>query len=86
MSSIQTKQFNWLSSPSAWQQMENWRAKNRAAQDQADSVYASSIDNFSSAITDLGSGLATIAAQRASDRVNAAIKAKSAAQQVDLTA
>jgi hypothetical protein len=86
MSSIQTKQFNWLSRPSAWQSVQNWRERHRAHQNQADTTFASSADLFSSAISGFGTGMAEFAARQAASRISEALAAKDAAQRVDTTA
>jgi hypothetical protein len=78
MSSIQTHRFNWLPQPSAWQQMQSWRAK-RAAAVQKD------LDNMDMVSTSMGNALqnnitqsATNAAQVALSRIQNSAKATSA--------
>lgn len=79
MSSIETRQFNWLPRQSAWQTMENWREKHRAFQDQADATVSTAAEIFGGAAASLGSGMNEIAARRAQARVAAALKAAQAA-------
>jgi hypothetical protein len=74
--SISSSRFNWVQTPSAWQQMQNWYAQRKAAnQEFLDNMSAVS-DAFSGAITTQFSGAANLAAQAAIDRLNAEVKAK----------
>jgi hypothetical protein len=76
MSSIQSTSFNWLPRQSAWQSIQAWHAKQQSYQAQFESLVASASDIFGSAMVNLGTGMATIAAQRASDRIRAQMSAK----------
>ncbi len=76
MTMIQSKQFNWLPRQSTWREMEAWREKQRAHQDQADDVFATSSSLFSNAAVGLATGLAEIAGQIAAERLSKQIDAK----------
>src|SRR5215470_403650 len=79
MSSFDTSlHFNWLPRVSAWQEMQNWRDRQANAAVAADTASAI-ISKMSGAATSQIQGSAKLAAQAALDRVNAAIKAKQAA-------
>jgi hypothetical protein len=85
---IETKHFYWLSTPTAWQQAEAWRARRQAmAQDfmnTSDLINAS----FANAAGDRIAGSAKLAAQAAVARIKAAAKAKldqAAAVKIDKT-
>jgi hypothetical protein len=73
---ITTPRFNWLPTPSAWQEAEMWRARRQALTQQFldanDTVNAS----FANAATDQIAGLAKLAANAAVVRIKAAAKAK----------
>lgn len=67
----------WVSQIPAWKEMENWRAKQQATQDQIDSLAAVS-DTFSNAGANYYQTLAEISGQAALDRVTKAGEAQRA--------
>ena len=69
MSSISTSRFNWLSTPSAWQSAQDWRTKQQAATASFESTNSDAGSAFFGASIDLATGMNTIAAQRANDRL-----------------
>jgi hypothetical protein len=70
------KHFNWLQTPTAWEQSEAWRARRQAMTqdflDNSDLINSS----FADAANNLGAGIAKLAATAALHRINAAAKAK----------
>ena len=70
------KKFNWLPQPSAWKQMEAWRARRAAMA--ADQVNASDTFNamFAKANTDKIAGMAKLAGDAALKRINTEAKGK----------
>src|SRR4051812_22144450 len=70
------KHFNWLQTPTAWEQSEAWRARRQAMTQ--DFLNNSDVINssFADAATSLGAGIAKLAAPAALNRINAAAKAK----------
>jgi hypothetical protein len=84
MATIETKQFNWLPTTSAWESMKNWREKHRAYQEQADTAFAASAEIFSAATANFGLGMGEIAAKQAAAGVSAAVQEKISS--VDVTA
>lgn len=70
------KHFNWLQTPTAWEQSEAWRARRQAMTqtflDNSDAINSS----FADAATSFGAGIAKLAATAALNRINAAAKAK----------
>ncbi len=69
MSSISTSRFNWLPRPSAWQSAQIWRAKQQAATASFVSSSSDAGSAFFGAAADFATGMNTIAAQRANDRL-----------------
>jgi len=70
--------FNWLPRISSYAQAQQWTARQQALRQDADDVLSALSDKLSSAAADQYSGIATLAAQAALDRINAATKAKAA--------
>jgi hypothetical protein len=68
----------YISGASFWQQDQAWRNRSGASQQDLDVITALT-SKMSSALTDLSSGLASIANQRALARVHAQIKTATAA-------
>ena len=70
------KHFNWLQTPTAWEQSEAWRARRQAMTQ--DFLNSSDLINssFADAATSFGAGIAKLAAAAALKRINAAAKAK----------
>jgi len=79
MTSIYPKKFNWLPTPTAFQQAQAWRQKRRAMIDDFQTKTATFADAFSKAMADQTDGSAKLVVQTATDRLNAAAKAKTAA-------
>src|SRR5262245_45688486 len=75
---ISSSSFNWVQTPSAWQQLQNWHARRQAANEEFLANVSALSDAFSGAITSQSSGAANLAAQAAIDRLNAETKAKQA--------
>ena len=69
MSYLSTSRFNWVSTPSAWQSAQIWRAKQQAATANFTSVHSDASSAFFGAANDFATGMNTIAAQRANDRL-----------------
>jgi hypothetical protein len=82
--SISAFGFNWAPTPSAWQQMQNWSARSKAANQQFIDTMSAVSDTFSGALTSQSTGIATLAAQAAVDRLNAEAKAAQEKSLADL--
>ncbi|NVO16970.1 MAG: hypothetical protein HXX10_23335 [Rhodoplanes sp.] len=80
---IVSSQFNWVSTRSSYDQVTNWRTRQRAYNTQAETNLATVSDVFSSSSHNLSGGLAEIAAKRAAARVQAEAQAKVAKAQLD---
>jgi len=76
MASIPTKKFNWVRSPSPWQQAQAWREKRRAMVEQFQNNAAILSNGFFTAQQDKIFGSASLAAEAAGNRIQAKIKAK----------
>ena len=76
MSAIQTKRFNWVRQPTAWQSMQTWRAKRQEQNDSFDSRMSTARDAFSTAQTNLTTGIAEISANIATKRMQQALQKK----------
>jgi hypothetical protein len=78
MTFIESKKFNWLQTPTVWEEAQVWRERRRAMIDQfqgdADLVVSSFSNAFSNQITESSK----IATQVAIKRLQAATKAKQA--------
>lgn len=81
---IVSSRFNWVSTPSGYAQVTNWRAKQQAFNKQIESSLASSSIVFANASADYGTGMAEIAANRAAIRVQTELRAKIAKAQLDM--
>jgi hypothetical protein len=75
MATIYTKKFNWLPRRSAWESMQNWREKQRAHKERAD-TFAATAEAFGATIVNLGSGITELAVRQASTRIDAAVQSK----------
>jgi hypothetical protein len=77
---IQSKSFNWVSSPSAWQSMQTWRARRSAMADDAISTASAFGSAVATAHINQSSGLGNLAAKaaikRIQDKILAAQQAK----------
>src|SRR5947208_1397981 len=76
--SISSSRFNWVQTPSAWQQMQNWYAQRKAANQEFLANMSAVSDAFSGATINQSSGAANLAAQAAIDRLNGEAKARQA--------
>jgi hypothetical protein len=76
MISFQSMGFNWLPRTSAWQEAQNWHA--RQQQHQADFEAASTLasSTFESAAISFTSGMAELAVKAANKRTQALMQAK----------
>ncbi|MFD2181292.1 hypothetical protein [Rhodoplanes azumiensis] len=83
---IVSSQFNWVSTPSAYAQMTNWRAKQKAFNSNVTANLAVFSYTFADTATTLGSGMGEIAAKRAAVRIQSELQAKIAKSQLDMTA
>jgi hypothetical protein len=83
---IVSSQFNWVSTPSAYAQMTNWRAKQKAFNSSVTANLAAFSYSFSDTATALGSGMGEIAARRAAVRVQSELQTKIAKTQLDMKA
>jgi hypothetical protein len=73
---MQVKRFNWMRSPSAWDQLQAWQERRKAMRADFESASSTAASAFGSALTSQASGLADLAGQAALDRVKAATTAK----------
>ena len=71
MTSISGRSFNWVNTPSAWSQIQSWRAKQQEGRDNFESASSTAASNFYGASASLASGMAAVAARIASNRVQA---------------
>jgi hypothetical protein len=69
MPAISGKRFNWLRSPSAWERNQAWRERQQEARANFEASAADANTKFFGATTNLTQGLASIAAQAASRRM-----------------
>jgi rhamnose utilization protein RhaD (predicted bifunctional aldolase and dehydrogenase) len=80
---IVSSQFNWVSTPTAYTQVTNWRAKQKAFNTQVQSNMAAMSDVFAASVSSLGSGMAEIAARKAAARISTELQAKITKAQLD---
>ncbi|MDC7786539.1 hypothetical protein PQJ75_05220 [Rhodoplanes sp. TEM] len=83
---IVSSQFNWVSTPTAYSQVTNWRAKQKAFNSNVAANLAAVSYTFADTATTLGTGMGEIAAKRAAVRVQAELQAKIAKTQLDMSA
>ncbi|MBK5961449.1 hypothetical protein CCR97_25060 [Rhodoplanes elegans] len=83
---IISSQFNWVSTPSGYSQVTNWRAKQKAFNSNVASNLAAFSDTLTSASSSYGYGMSQIAAQKAAARVMEATQAKITQSKVDMKA
>ena len=76
MTSIEPKRFNWLPTPSAWEEAQVWRERRRAMADQFESQATTFTSSFVTTLTNQINGYANLAAKAALSRIKAAAKAK----------
>lgn len=69
MSSVSVTRFNWLPMPSAWQAAQTWHAKQQAARADLEDSSSSASSAFFGASNDYATGMATIAAKIAANRL-----------------
>ncbi|EJW10449.1 hypothetical protein A33M_4425 [Rhodovulum sp. PH10] len=79
--------FNWVSTPTAFQQVSNWNEKQKAYRANAEANLAAMSDSFASATLSLSNGLAEIAANQLAARVSSQLNQKisQAQNQLDLS-
>jgi hypothetical protein len=70
MTAIQTKRFQWISTPSFWQVNATQRARSQSMRADVEATMSSAADSFAGASADLATGMATIAAKRAAIRLH----------------
>lgn len=73
--------FNWVSTPTAFQQVSNWNEKQKAYRANAEANLAMMSDSFATATLSLSNGLAEIAANRLAARVSTQLNQKIAQAQ-----
>lgn len=83
---IVSSQFNWVSTPSAYSDVTNWRAKQKAFNSNVASNLAAFSDTIMGASANLGYGMSEIAARKAATRVSSETQAKIAKSQLDMKA
>ena len=71
MSELSTKRFNWVRSPTAWQRSQAWRERQQQARESFEASNANANAKFFGATIKQSDGLASIAVQIASQRVQA---------------
>jgi hypothetical protein len=76
MVGISGKRFNWINTPSAWQQGQIWRARQQQVSDRFTSTASGASSVFAEASNGLTSGMATIAAKAGLKRVQDEAAAK----------
>jgi hypothetical protein len=82
---IVSSQFNWVSTPTAYSQVTNWQAKQKAFNSGVTSNLASMSDVFAISASSLGTGMAEFAARKAAARVAAEMQVKIAKSQLDMS-
>ncbi|RAI45570.1 hypothetical protein [Rhodoplanes roseus] len=83
---IVSSNFNWVSTPTAYSQVTNWSAKQKAFNSGVAANLASMSDTLSGASADFAYGMSQIAARRAAVRVTEAAQAKITKNQLDMSA
>jgi hypothetical protein len=73
--------FNWLPRVSPYAQSQQWAARQKALNQDANDILSSLSDKLSAVAANQYSGTANLAGQAALDRINAAAKAKAAEAQ-----
>ncbi len=63
------KRFNWIREPTGWQRLQKWRANHANVSQQAMNYGTSASNAFANAEANMASGMATIAAKVANQRV-----------------
>jgi hypothetical protein len=76
MSAIQAKKFNWIRTPTAWQEARAWRARRVAALEQFQRSSEIFLSGLAVAQSDLITGAANLATRKALARIAAETKAK----------
>jgi len=71
---VSSKSFNWIRTYTPWEQAQIWREKQRLAREDFETASSTASSTFLNVSQNLASGLGTIAAQRAYDRVQAKVK------------
>jgi hypothetical protein len=73
---IQSKKFNWIRKPTAWEEAQAWRERRVAAIEQFQRSSELFLYGLGVAQSDLINGSAKLATQKALDRIKAETKAK----------
>jgi len=71
MSGLSASRFNWVGSPTAWQQSQAWRERQAQAQQRFESGSSAANSNLFGASINLTQGLGEITARIASKRLQA---------------
>ena len=66
---LSVRKFQWIRSPAVWEQNQIWRVRQQAATADYQSAQSAASDAFGTAHLNLATGLATIAARIANDRL-----------------
>jgi hypothetical protein len=75
MADFSVRKFNWVASPTAWQQNQAWRDRQQQIREDFVSASTDAGSNFFGASTTLSTGLSSIAANMANKRVQQAYTA-----------
>jgi hypothetical protein len=63
------KRFNWIREPTTWQRVQKWRTNHAKVSQQAMDYGTAASNKFASAQVDLTTGMATISAKVANQRI-----------------
>jgi hypothetical protein len=85
MPAVQRKSMNWLPKPSAWSEMQAWRARRNAVSDSFAASAGAALQRFADAADAQTSGMVENAVSRANTRIQAEIQARYASI-LDVTA
>jgi hypothetical protein len=73
---MQVKRFNWVRAPSGWERVQAWQERRRAMRADFEAASNTAVSAFATAWSNQITGTSNLAAQAASDRVQATVKAK----------
>jgi hypothetical protein len=76
MANIPVKRFNWLKRPSAWDRAQAWRERQQEMREKFESANSAAANAFGTASINLVTGLGSIVAKKASQRMQLAAIAK----------
>jgi hypothetical protein len=77
------RSFGWVRMPTAWEQVQGWAERRRVMREEFEFASQSILTGIASAMSNQIDGAASLAGKAALDRINAAVKAKSAASAVN---